>query len=64
MHDFDQLLRQQRTRQMPITILMDDCDGTASVITVDPAAFTMPKRQIFQELRYVVKDWMERYAAA
>lgn len=50
-------------RAMPVFVLIDDSDGTADIITINPEAFTISKRQITSKLRDLIANWMETRAA-
>ena len=45
-------------RALPVTVMID-ADATATIINIDPAAFTISKRQIATELRDLISKWME-----
>lgn len=51
-----------KPRALPVTVLID-ADATATIIDIDPAAFTISKRQIAIELRDLIAKWMEDRAA-
>jgi hypothetical protein len=50
------------SRALPVTVMID-ADATATIINIDPAAFTISKRQIAAELRDLIAKWMEERAA-
>jgi hypothetical protein len=62
MHDMIKPLIAAPPRALPVTVLID-ADATATVITVDPAAFPISKRQIARELAELISHWMETRAA-
>jgi hypothetical protein len=49
-------------RSLPITILID-ADATATVISIDPDAFSIPKRQIAREIAALISNWIVEQAA-
>jgi hypothetical protein len=52
-------------RPMPIiTLMIDDCAGTADIITIRPEAFTISRNEIAAKLRELIVGWIEENAAA
>ncbi len=45
-------------RSLPVTVLID-ADATATIISIDPDAFSTPKRQIAREIAQLITDWMK-----
>jgi hypothetical protein len=62
MRDLIKPLSAALARELPVTVLID-ADATATVITVNPAAFPISKRQIASELAELISHWMETRAA-
>jgi hypothetical protein len=62
MHDMIKSLIAAPPRALPVTVLID-ADATATIINIDPAAFSISKRQIARELAELISHWMETRAS-
>jgi hypothetical protein len=62
MHDMIKPLIAASPRALPVTVLID-ADATATIISIDPGAFPISKREIASELAELISHWITERAA-